>query len=278
MKTLCIYHGNCADGFTAAWVVRRALGAGVEFHPGVYPDPPPDVTGKHVVLVDFSYPRLALEKMVDQAASVTILDHHKSAQADLEGLPGAVTVFDMERSGARIAWDYYFPGAKPPQLLLHVEDRDLWHFALPQTRKISANLFSYPYDFSVWDELMRIDPVYLIADGIAILRKQTKDIAELLEAVTMKMLIGNWWVNAANLPYTMASEAAGILAIGNPFGACYWDTPQGRKFSLRSMPDGLDVSEIAQLYGGGGHRNSAGFTVTFEQARLFNTLYLQGED
>lgn len=25
-KPLCIYHGNCADGFTAAWIVRKALG------------------------------------------------------------------------------------------------------------------------------------------------------------------------------------------------------------------------------------------------------------
>ena len=33
---MCIYHGNCADGFTAAWVVRKALGEErVEFVPGV---------------------------------------------------------------------------------------------------------------------------------------------------------------------------------------------------------------------------------------------------
>lgn len=34
-----------------------------------------------------------------------------------------------------------------------------------------------------------------------------------------------------------------------------------RVFSLRSTPDGIDVSEIAKARGGGGHRNAAEFVV-----------------
>lgn len=268
-NTLCIYHSNCADGFTSAWVVRRALGEHVLFHPGIYQQPPPDVTGKDVVLVDFSYKRDVLEQMIDRAASVTILDHHKTAQADLEGLRGALTVFDMDRSGARITWDHYFPGVTPPQLLLHIEDRDLWRFALPKTREIQANVFSHPYDFAVWDKLMATDPRELAAEGDAIERKHFKDIAELLAVVTRPMRLGGFVVDVANLPYTLTSDAAHALAIGKPFGACYWDTPQGRVFSLRSSNDGQDVAEIAKIYGGGGHRRAAGFRVSFEQAREF---------
>ena len=52
-STICIYHGNCADGFGAAWVVRKALGADIEFHAATYGQPVPDVTGKNVVIVDF---------------------------------------------------------------------------------------------------------------------------------------------------------------------------------------------------------------------------------
>ena len=55
MKPLCIYHANCPDGFTAAWAVRRALGADkVDFHPGFYHKEPPNAQGRDVVLVDFS--------------------------------------------------------------------------------------------------------------------------------------------------------------------------------------------------------------------------------
>ena len=64
--SMCIYHGNCADGFGAAWVVRKALGE-IDFHPGKYQEPPPDVTGKDVVMVDFSYKRPVLLEMAEKA-------------------------------------------------------------------------------------------------------------------------------------------------------------------------------------------------------------------
>ena len=49
------------------------------------------------------------------------------------------------------------------------------------------------------------------------------------------------------------------MAQGKPFAACYWDTPTGRVFSLRSTTEGSDVAKIAATYGGGGHRSAAGF-------------------
>ena len=78
--TMCIYHGNCADGFGAAWAVRKAIPE-ADFFPGTYQEPPPDVTDKRVVMVDFSYKRPVLLEMASQAESILILDHHKSAAA-----------------------------------------------------------------------------------------------------------------------------------------------------------------------------------------------------
>ena len=267
-NTLCIYHGNCADGFTGAWVVRRALGDS-EFFPGVYMTPPPDVADKDVVLVDFSYKRPIMEQIIASARSVLVLDHHKTAAEDLRDLPGAEVVFDMDRAGSRIAWDYYFPHEAPPPVLLHVEDRDLWRFSLPRTREIQANIFSYPYDFAIWDRLMAADPAVLAVEGEAIERKHFKDIAELLSVVQRRMVIGGVNVPVANLPYTLVSDAAHKMAQGEPFAGCYWDTPKGRVFGLRSSDNGMDVSEIAKRYGGGGHRNASGFTVDYDTARTF---------
>lgn len=268
MKKLCIYHGNCADGFTAAWVVRKAFGDDVEFHAGVYGQPLPDgVDGRDVIIVDFSYKRMTMEYLISSAKSVLILDHHKTAQEDLANLCSAEVVFDMNRSGARIAWDYFFPDIEPPKLLLHIEDRDLWRFDLMFTREINANVFSYPYQFEVWDQLMAQDISLAIMSGTAIERKHFKDIAELLALMTRTLTIGGHKVKAANLPYVYSSDAAHTLAQGMPFGACYWDVPDGRVFSLRSTDAGMDVSVVAASYGGGGHRNAAGFRVTFEQAR-----------
>jgi hypothetical protein len=210
-KPLCIYHGNCADGFTSAWVVRRKFGD-ADFHAGVYQQAPPDVTDRDVVMVDFSYKRDVLIGMREKARSVLVLDHHKTAEADLQDIPGVEAVFDMNRSGARITWDHYFPHEEPPRVLLHVEDRDLWRFKLPDTREIQANIFSFPYDFAVWDRLMWESPKKLALEGVAIERKHFKDVHELIRVVTRRMMIGGHNVPIANLPYIHVSDAAHELA------------------------------------------------------------------
>lgn len=208
-----------------------------------------------------------MEEILHKAEGVTILDHHKSAIEDLAGLPLAGRL-DVSRSGAMLAWETFFPNEAPPPLLLHIEDRDLWRFALARTREIQANVFSYPYDFQVWDELMAANVEDLAKEGAAIERKHFKDIGELLGVVTRRMVIGGHNVPVANLPYTLTSDAGCSLAKGEPFGVCYWDTPAGRVFSLRSTDDGLDVSDIAKQYGGGGHRNAAGFRLSYAAAAL----------
>lgn len=281
---LCIYHHPCADGFGSAWAVRQALGD-IEFHEGIHQNPPPDVSGKHVIMVDFSYKRPVIEQMMEDAASILILDHHKSAAEDLDGFPppiagsweshwdevsGAATdgrydpklprvVFDMERSGAGIAWDFFHGGEPRPGLIDHIEDRDLWRFRLDGTREIQAAVFSYPYDFDVWDELMERSLGDLWREGCAIERKHHKDVSELVGVMKRRMVIGGHDVPVANIPYTLTSDAGLLMAEGEPFAACYWDTPDGRVFSLRSQDSGLDVSSVAVAYGGGGHKNASGF-------------------
>jgi len=289
MSLLCIYHANCADGFGAAWVVRhwaQRTGREIEFHAATYGNPPPDAAGRNVIMVDFSYKRLVLENMlrssdIKQAHTILILDHHETAQKELAGIvePNRYepelwradweqwlswpvrALFDMDKSGAGLAWDFFFPGEPRPDLINHIEDRDLWRFRLSGTREIQAALFSYPYDFDVWDGLMKRDVLALEADGHAIERKHHKDIAELVGVAKRRMVIGGVSVPVANLPYTLTSDAGHLMAKGEPFAACYWDTPDGRVFSLRSQNDGANVAEIAASYGGGGHKHAAGFRV-----------------
>jgi oligoribonuclease NrnB/cAMP/cGMP phosphodiesterase (DHH superfamily) len=269
--TTCIFHSHCVDGFGAAWVVRKALGKGVNFIPAKYGDAPPDLRGESVAIVDFSYPRDTLIGIAAEANDILILDHHKTAEADLDGLQidNLQVEFDMERSGAMLAWDYYFPNDPAPRLLKHIQDRDLWRFALDGTREIQSALFSYPYDFNIWDNLMAVNPDDMFREGRAIDRYARKNINELLPQVTRTMRIGGCLVPVANLPYMMASDAGHILAQQAPFAATYMDTPNGRVFSLRSATEGLDVSDIAKLYGGGGHAHAAGFTVSYDQAATF---------
>lgn len=163
-----------------------------------------------------------------------------------------------------MAWDYFFPNHQRPSLINHIEDRDLWLFKLMGTREVMASVFSYPQDFYVWDELFRVDIKRLRVDGAAIERKHRKDVTELVTATKRRMVIGGFDVPVVNLPHTFASDAGALLSSGEAFAACYWDTPDGRSFSLRSTDAGEDVSAIAKRYGGGGHRNASGFLVPFD--------------
>ncbi|EEX09593.1 phosphohydrolase [Ruegeria lacuscaerulensis ITI-1157] len=276
-RTICIYHANCADGFTAAWAVREALGNKVEYVPASYGDAPPEVTGADVIIVDFSYKRPMLERMAQTARSVLVLDHHKTAQADLAGIPAPegqwdmhrstagnpVALFDMDRSGAQMAWDYFHQGARP-FLVDVVADRDLWRWQLDQSREINAVIGSHEMTWDTWGDLAArlqadADIGRVAAEGKAILRAHDKLVRQVIDASKRRMVIGGYDVPVAAAPYALASDTAGAMAEGEPFAATYVDRPKGRAFSLRSRSNGIDVSEIAKAYGGGGHRSAAGF-------------------
>ena len=268
---LCIYHANCLDGFGAAWAVYHALGEGVTFYAGIHAQRPPCVDGMDVFLVDVSYKKEILLDMLETAASITILDHHVSAAEDLSELldTGKINgLFDMNKSGAMLAWEWFNQDQQAPVLIKHIQDRDLWSFELDGTREIYSALSSYPADFEVWDKLMSNNEHELAAlknEGVAIERKLQKDIEQLIASGVRRMTIGGYDVPVLNAPAAYVSDAGNIMSIGEPFAACYWDHANGRSFSLRS--NGLDeensvnVAEVAKNYGGGGHKNAAGFTV-----------------
>jgi oligoribonuclease NrnB/cAMP/cGMP phosphodiesterase (DHH superfamily) len=266
VKPLCIYHGNCADGFGAAWSVRHALGEeNVDFYPGIHQTSPPDVNGREVYFVDFAYKHDVMLELSKAAKSITVIDHHKSAEEDLKDLMEAGIIngiFDMNKSGAMLAWEWFHKDKEPPQLLRHIEDRDLWRFALEGTEEIQAAVFSYEYNFKLWDQLMfETDLKDLHKEGRALSRKQTRDVREFIRVAKRRITIAGHDIPALNMPYFWCSEAGNYMAQGEKFAACYWDTEDKRVFSLRSTEDGLDVSEIASLFGGGGHKHAAGFSV-----------------
>jgi oligoribonuclease NrnB/cAMP/cGMP phosphodiesterase (DHH superfamily) len=273
MNPLCIYHGLCADGFTAAWVVWKFYGDGhIDFHPGTHGDPPPDVDGREVYLVDFSYRRSIIEAMARRAMKLTVIDHHISAAQDLSRLiryDGVVDgVFDMGKSGCRLTCEWFFKDRPPPQALLAVEDHDLWTFERPGTREIVVALTSYPYVFDTWDTLMAEDRLEALRqEGIALERKQQKDIAEIIAAGRHTITIAGHTVPACNVPSIWASDAGHLMAQGHPFAACFWIDGEQIAVSLRSAPDGLDVSEIATRFGGGGHPHAAGFKVPWTSSQ-----------
>lgn len=259
MSVRCIYHADCPDGFTAAWVVAKSI-PGVELTPARYGEPAPDCIDEEVFIVDFSYPRAELEALSDRARSVVVFDHHQTAQADLSTFahPNARVVFDMGRSGAGITWDELHPDEQRLDLVSYVEDRDLWRLQLEGNAEVYAVIQSHPMTLERWDTLANASLRELRREGAGINRYRQQLIDSAVKEA-FEVVIDGHRVLAANCMYAVASEVAGRLAEGRPFGAYYYDAPGERRWGLRSTPDGLDVAHIAQQYGGGGHKHAAGF-------------------
>lgn len=285
---LVIYHGGgCFDGFCCAWLFHLAFPE-ADFVAAQYDQPPPDVAGRDVLMADFSYGRDVLLEMNAKAKSLVVLDHHKTAEEALRGL--SFCTFDMTKSGGRMVWEWLwekqllppkyigapFGPYHAPWLVHYTEDRDLWKWELPLSREINAALRSHPMDFGLWDTMafwqyhIRLiqgharvsDPGFdlhkFADDGRAILRAEAQVVAQHVKNAREIEIAGHK-VLAANAT-TQFSEIAGELAKDRPFGACYFDRGDGQRvWSLRSREGGVDVSQIAKMFGGGGHKQAAGF-------------------
>ena len=261
-KTLVIYHGDCTDGLTAAWAFRN-LNPGVEasYLPASHGDAPPEVAEAALYILDFAYPRAVTTRLAEEAGSLLILDHHKSAEADLEGLP--YCEFDMERSGAGITWDYFAQDHQPrPWLVDLIEDRDLWRYAYGDTtREAIAYISTLPLTFEAWDKLAAEDATSVAEKGRAI-RSYIEHYGEVASRDAVFREIGGFLVPLINISHQQASDHVNRLLLeypSYPFAGSFFLRGDGRwRFSLRSVGD-FDVSAIAAQYGGGGHRNASGF-------------------
>src|SRR3989304_8308490 len=177
IDTLVIYHKNCVDGFAAAWCAHERFVEEIEYIPASYGDEPPDVKGKRVFILDFSYKRNVMLKLIEEAKELLCLDHHETAEKELENLPHCF--FDMTKSGAMLSWCLFFKYREhtAPKLIKYVQDRDLWKNELPNSLELSTYIRSFPFTFEAWDNLYKIfqDSALLkkgIEEGQAILRYQ----------------------------------------------------------------------------------------------------------
>jgi hypothetical protein len=288
MNKLIIYHSNCGDGFCSAWLCHLVW-PDAEFVAANYGWEPPDVHGKDVLIVDFSYDRKVLEKMAKEAATIKVLDHHETARNNLEGL--SFCVFDMSKSGAHLTWDYliaegllrpheHWPALGPnyfapvkgePKLhwlVAYVEDYDLQNEALPNYDEICTAIRNHDFTFEAYDALAKRSPESLVEEGRPVSRYQ------------------NWLIDH-HVKYAVVVEINGVKGIGSqcsmnklwtkvgrgllnaypefPFAVIWQDTAEGlRLYSLRARKGGFNVRELAESMGGGGHTSSAGFKVNYQ--------------
>lgn len=274
-KVIIIYHANCPDGFSAAWAAWKKFGKRAKYIPQEHHAPPPEgLENADVYILDFSFSKEITECIIKRAKSLTVIDHHITAKAVVESLDSYS--FAINNSGAVLSWKYFHPKKKVPKLLLHVEDVDIWKFKLTNTKEITSAMSLYKMDFKAWSKLAKSlenskTAKMIIEAGRAIIGFKNKiieeiiDSAELVEFEGYKMLL-------ASSPTTIHSELGNALVKKMPpLGIVYRRKGDSLKISLRS--DGtVDVSKIAQKYGGGGHKAAAGFQIGAGEPKPWNNI------
>lgn len=314
MKPLVIYHDKCTDGFGAAFAAWLKLGDEAEYVPQNYGQASqyeqlPAVDGREVYILDFSYPREWMEIIFARAKRVAWLDHHKTAfemwcehytkgfrftsgfgRADV-GKPQIL--LDDNKSGAMLAWEYFYPDRDVPLLIRHIDDRDRWQWKMDGSAEVHAALQSLqPWTFEQWKFLLSLSkgeeaqyghaflcnaiswPMFR-AQGEAILRAQKQHVERIAKGA-VKCVVPYHGPNVFYPDHGTNYKAAG-LAVNTPifqsevghelantsgsFGLSWYMADVGRaRCSFRSNGD-YDVSAIARAFGGGGHRNAAGCEV-----------------
>lgn len=261
------------------------------------------IAGRDVYILDFSFPRPIMDAIFRNAKHVWWFDHHKSAfemwlgryeKGDVHicNRYGPTTrceiILNDNKSGAYLAWEYFHPDTEVPMLIKHIDDRDRWQFKMEWTKELNAALWTAPWNFQQWKELNESDLGPMYKAGKAILRAHDQNVQSVVKGsaracrlMHVKDQVPSWYQThehweaefdvdanglAANCPPHLQSDVGHELATqSETFGLCWTLSKEGliAKCSLRSNGD-YDVSAIAKAFGGGGHRNAAGFEVPIQ--------------
>jgi oligoribonuclease NrnB/cAMP/cGMP phosphodiesterase (DHH superfamily) len=273
---LVLYHGrNCPDGFAAALAARLYFGdkaeyLGLDHGDTKTVDDLPDVHDRAVYILDFSFAIEILQAIDARAAKLVMLDHHKSAAEKLTGFACrcGVVHFDMAKSGARLAWEFFHPDAPVPDLVRYIEDRDIWTWQYPESAGYLAALDMEPFDFDRWAEIAAFTLAQtssFMARGQAMDEKFAKlaaDIADGAEPVVFNGQTG-LMVNAPGVFHSLVGD---LLSKKSGTFALMWTAGKGGvvKMGLRSQR-GYDCIPLAESMGGGGHAQACGFKVSADR-------------
>lgn len=262
-----IYHGECSDGFGGAWAAWKKFGETADYvgvHHG--DEPPAGLVGKEIYFIDFVYPKQLMESLKKENKRIVIIDHHKTAVDVLE--LADEKLFNINHSGAVLSWQYFHSNKATPSILKHIEDRDLWHWEIDNSREVLAYFDLFNFDFKIWDDIINefdnneIKRREFVGNGVLLMRQWNHLCENILKEDAMEVEFEGHRIYSINASAVFSSDLGNLLSKKLPPMAIVWHQSNNGNFTVSLRSDGiLDVSEIAKKYGGGGHKAAAGFRI-----------------
>lgn len=267
-KIIGIYHKGCTDGTTSGAVLLKRFP-----HAKVFPlsHDYDKKAFKHIIslinkntTVYTTDCVIGIKEFLKKAKRVVGIDHHANMQTEMERLSKHnerfTYIFRNDRSGASLAWEYFFPKKKLPRIIQLVQDFDIWQWKYGDTTKHAV-----AYLYTLQDEPEKIKKYFsgnikkLLQTGKIYTDYDEYNIAEYIKKykpITLK--IGVYKIPAFNCHMyedqlgnrlsKKYGKAVGIFRI------------RGEKIniSFRSHDNqNPSAQKLAEICGGGGHRNAS---------------------
>jgi phosphoesterase RecJ-like protein len=245
---------------------------GLEEH-GLLREAPPDTSARVLVAVDCAQENRIVETRLAEEARLTVnVDHHH----DNTRFGDVNLVVADASSTAEVLADLFaeLPVALTPQIAealytAVVTDTGRFQYSntTPKALRLASELVESGANVSkVFVEVYESTPF----PKLKLLARALEHARELAggRIVVSELRRADFEAAGAEEPYSegiidhlRAVDGAELVALVRelPAGAS-----SARKGSLRSHPDGVDVSAIARSFGGGGHRRAAGFSTDLE--------------
>lgn len=288
---IVISHKGCPDGLAARWCYYHYLKDRdytpqyLEVVAGGYLDFV-DYKDKKVLMLDICYKKEQLLELSRIVSQIVILDHHKSSYCELE-CDNIIFVYDIDRSGAQIAWDYFHEGIIRPWFIEMIADRDLWKWKYANSNAITTAMYSNGYYTNEgFDKLLEFcdsDIKKLKTQGKIMLNmtksrvdyvcKKAKlfvfDETKICKMLNIKSDDNNtrqYNVYVVDAEHSIASEVGNKLSSDISkcdFAIVYrYDIESNQWFlSCRTCSDSVDLSVLCKKFRGGGHPRAAGFSL-----------------
>lgn len=270
---LVIFHANCSDGFGAKYACMKKWGTTPLYIPQQHTkemtidDIKFDYKDKNILFTDFAFDnKEIMHEIRSQAKSIFIIDHHLTAIENLKDF-NDVAYFDINKAACRLTWESLFPDMEIPLILKYVEDRDLRSWKLPYTEEVLSVLDTLPKDVISWDAFNQS-----LENSFEEIISKGENIKLLFNSYLQTMLLQKKDIQIAgykgaivNTSWEFSAYAADLLADKYDFGLAWFLNNEGLvKCSFRSK-NGVNVKKIAALFGGGGHADNAGCTISLRE-------------
>jgi uncharacterized protein len=279
MAIYCIHHSADLDGHCSGAIVRlyepRTKLIGMDYGQKL------DLLQFHknddVYMVDFSLPHPQMIELSNRCNLIWV-DHHKSSlKINLKEFNGLALISDLKHAACHTIFNYFFylDSNFIPSWAVYLIDRyDVWDFTDPNVLPFQYGMRSIYHnaDAEIWKDLLRskndiveklIEKGKNIIDFVTIQdEKLCKSSAFELEFEGYKWVVLNMPNGSTTTFDSIKDEYDNMMFYS--FDGIKW------KFSLRSTA--IDVSKIAEKFGGGGHPGAAGFSTTdilFKEGKLY---------